>query len=244
MADKRYLKTKFWRDPYTKRNLNTMSERMIYAFLLLNDNTSQCGVFEIIFEDIAEMTLASLEEVSAAMAKLEADGKIKYDHDTKEVFIVNYMKHNPPTSPKLRTKMLKDMKAVKSKALLEWWHEEAKAIGLNVNAATNTPNPNVKVLVEHYSEAYKRVKDIVPEFSKADFGVVGRVLIERKNDVERLKNIVEFGIDLMEANKLVITLKGVIGHWSMTAYRQAWAKHKWAYTGLDEPPTDKQWWRG
>jgi hypothetical protein len=243
MAEKRYLKTKFWRDPYTKRQLNTMPVRFIYNFLLLNEYTSQCGVFEIVFEDIAEATLASLEEVAAAMAKLEADGKIRYDHETREVFIVNYMKHNPPTSPKLRTKMLKDMQAVKSKALLALWHEEARAIGVDVNAATNTPNQNIKVLVDHYSETYKRVKGIEPEFSKADFGVVARVLIERKNDMERLTNIIEFGIDLMEQKKLIITLKGVLGAWSMTAYWQKWAERKWQYSEGAIAPTDKQWWR-
>jgi hypothetical protein len=244
MADNRYLKTKFWYDPYIKYSLPATHEKLIYIFLLQNPETTQCGVYEVTFKDIAKATGSSLPDVEATMAKLEKDGKIHYDHETGEVFIVNFMRRNPATSPSVRARVFIDLKLIKSTTLLKLWHDQAKAIGFDAEETPlAAPNPNVKTLVDHYNEAYKKVMGVAPPFSKADFRVTKDALREHKNDVERLKSVIEFGVEHIKSKKLTVTMKGCLGDWCFKSYHQRWAECAWQYTGLESPPCDKPWWR-
>ena len=237
----RFIDTQFWDDDYVEKLKNI--EKLVFSFLLTNGRTRQCGLYEIVSSKIAYKCDVAVKDVERIMVKLEADGKITYDHETKEVLILNWLKYNKSDSPHVKKRVISDLEKIKSIRLLTLWHEKAKEYNYDVETVGEPPNPNVRVLVDHYNDTYKTIMGVAPPFSKADFGVTKTALREHKNDVERLKNIIEFGIEHIKSKKLTVTMKGCLGDWCFKSYWQKWSECQWQYSGLVNPPLDRQWWK-
>jgi len=89
MSTIRQLDTKIWDDSYISK-LNSI-ETLIFIYLLQNQNTSWCGIYEIQTWKIAAHTKCSAEFVDKTLQRFEDDGKAKYDDGW--IVIKNFLKY-------------------------------------------------------------------------------------------------------------------------------------------------------
>ena len=89
MAKSRLINTCFWSDTYIQEL--TPENKLIFLFLLTNEKTEICGIYEISKKSIAFGTGLSIDTVSEAIARLCIDKKINYVDGW--VWIRNFTKH-------------------------------------------------------------------------------------------------------------------------------------------------------
>lgn len=102
MAESRMLKSGFWDDDYVI-GLGPV-EKLVFLYFLFNRQTHICGVYQINLKYAVIDVGITREELSDALAKFEADGKMK--HSGGWLAIRNWIK-NQRASPHVRTGILK-----------------------------------------------------------------------------------------------------------------------------------------
>lgn len=113
----RFLHVSFWQDPEVLEY--SPEKKLLYVYLLTNSHTTQSGIYEISFTIIKFETGLNLKKIQDIMKEFVESGKIAYDEDFGEVFIVNWMKYNWSNSPKVIKAVIESLKKVKSRKLLE-----------------------------------------------------------------------------------------------------------------------------
>lgn len=87
MSKNRYINTKFWSDPFIVE-LNSL-DRYLFLYLLTNEHTNICGVYELSWKVMARETGIDDEMLQNIFKRLE--GKIFYIDGW--IFIKNFFKH-------------------------------------------------------------------------------------------------------------------------------------------------------
>lgn len=118
MAIFRKIHTSFWSDSFTSEL--ERDKKLFYLYLLTNDRTTQCGIYEITKKQISYDLGYSIDTVSKFIKEFEKLGKIKYNDNTKEVAIKNWLKYNGSTSPKVQSCINKELKFVKDTLLIQY----------------------------------------------------------------------------------------------------------------------------
>jgi hypothetical protein len=118
MAIFRKVHTSFWSDPFIQDLDN--DHKLFYMYLLTNEKTKQCGIYEISKKQIAFELGYSIDRVSKLLAYFIKTGKILYSEDTKEVALKNWMKYNGSTSPKVVSCIESELCNVKDRVLIEY----------------------------------------------------------------------------------------------------------------------------
>lgn len=116
MAKFRNVSVKFWSDPFVESL--TPEKRYFFLYLITNEHTTQCGIYEISKRQMAFETGYNEETIVKLIDFFEKSGKIKYSKKTNEVAIKNFVKHNPQGSPKVKSFVEKEMKLVKDSLLI------------------------------------------------------------------------------------------------------------------------------
>jgi DnaD/phage-associated family protein len=109
----RQVHTTFWQDPYVLDHLD-FKEKYFYLYLMTNSKTTQCGIYEISEGVMRLETGLPASEINQMISKFETDGKIKYSKETKEIFLVNWVKYNPVNNTNIEKCVLKELKELKS----------------------------------------------------------------------------------------------------------------------------------
>lgn len=122
MAEYRYIRCRFWSDP----DMAEMSpeDRYFYLYLLTNEHTAQCGIYELAIRTMAFETGYNADTVNKLITRLEATGKVKYNHTTHEIAIRNWAKYNTSSSPPVQTRIKNELANVKDKALVAFCNQE------------------------------------------------------------------------------------------------------------------------
>jgi hypothetical protein len=118
MAIFRKIHTSFWSDPFIQDLDN--DHRLFYLYLLTNEKTKQCGIYEISKKQIAFELGYSIDRVSKLLAYFIKNDKILYSDATKEVALKNWMKYNASTSPKVVSCIKSELCSVKDRVLIEY----------------------------------------------------------------------------------------------------------------------------
>lgn len=118
MAIFRKIHTSFWSDSFTSEL--ERDKKLFYLYLLTNERTTQCGIYEITKKQISYDLGYSIDTVSKLIKEFEKLGKIKYNDITKEVAIKNWLKYNGSTSPKVQACINKELKFVKDILLIQY----------------------------------------------------------------------------------------------------------------------------
>lgn len=92
MAKYRQLQTCFWKDSFVTEL--TPEEKFFYMYLMTNDNTTQCGIYTFIVKFAEVETGYNRETIEKLLNRFIEYGKIKYCRETKEIMVVNWLKHN------------------------------------------------------------------------------------------------------------------------------------------------------
>lgn len=122
MAEYRYIRCRFWSDP----DMAEMSpeDRYFYLYLLTNEHTAQCGIYELAVRTMAFETGYNADTVNKLITRLEATGKVKYNHTTHEIAIRNWAKYNTSSSPPVQTRIKNELANVKDKALVAFCNQK------------------------------------------------------------------------------------------------------------------------
>ncbi|MDM5194320.1 DnaD domain protein [Bacillus hominis] len=116
MAVYRNVQVNFWQDEFILDL--TPEERYFYIYLLTGTKTKQCGIY-ILPKRLAELeTGYSMETVEKLLNRFVEYGKILYDAETKEIFIINWLHYNPIFNANIEKCVLRELKTVKSKEFL------------------------------------------------------------------------------------------------------------------------------
>jgi hypothetical protein len=118
MAIFRKVHTSFWSDSFISDLDN--DKKLFYIYLMTNERTRQCGVYEITKKQIAFDLGYSIDKVSILLKYFISKGKIRYNDDTKELALGNWLKYNSSTSPKVKTCIDNEFKLVKDTLLIEY----------------------------------------------------------------------------------------------------------------------------
>ena len=118
MAIFRKIHVSFWSDPFIEQL--TPEEKYFYLYLLTNEKTTQCGIYEISKRKISNDTGYIIETVNKLIAKFENTGKVKYNIDTGEVALKNWSKYNDAASPKVKACINKELQKVKDQLLFDY----------------------------------------------------------------------------------------------------------------------------
>ena len=118
MAIFRKIHTSIWSDSFFSE-LDS-EQKLFYLYLLTNERTKQCGVYEITKRQIAFDLSYSIDKVSILLKYFTDNGKIKYNDETKEIGIANWLKFNSSTSPKVVSCINKEFADVKDTLLIQY----------------------------------------------------------------------------------------------------------------------------
>jgi len=160
MAKFRQIETKFWRDPFIEQC--TPEERYFYIYLITNPATRQCGIYETTIRIMAFETGYNVETIEKLIQRFEDYGKIKYSRQTNEICIINFLKYNSTSSPKVIACINQEMEAVKDRVLIGY------AYGINTISQEEEEEEKEKEEEKEEEREEKKVsarsKFIKPEF--------------------------------------------------------------------------------
>ncbi|MDI6679576.1 DnaD domain protein [Bacillus wiedmannii] len=116
MAVYRNVQVNFWQDEFILDL--TPEERYFYIYLLTGTKTKQCGIY-VLPKRVAELeTGYSMETVEKLLNRFVAYGKILYDAETKELYIINWLHYNPILNTNVEKCVLRELKTVKNKEFI------------------------------------------------------------------------------------------------------------------------------
>lgn len=118
MAIFRKIHTSFWSDTFIQDLDN--DQRLFYLYLLTNERTKQCGIYEISKKQMAFDLGYSIDRVSKLLKYFISTGKVLYNETTKEIAIKNWGKYNNSTSPKVLSCIKSELNDVKDRVLIEY----------------------------------------------------------------------------------------------------------------------------
>ena len=152
MAKYRQVHTTFWDDGFVIDL--TPEEKYFYLYLMTNNNTTQCGIYELPYRVIEMHTGYNRDTVLKLLERFKEYGKIEYNVATKEIMLINWAKYNFINSPKVKKCIEKELQSVKHKPFVNMYinslaengyHIDTVSIGLNEISATKvTESSNSK----------------------------------------------------------------------------------------------------
>ncbi len=126
MAVYRLVRVNYWQDDFVLKLKS--EERFFYIYLLTCSKTTQCGIFPLP-KGVAELeTGFGKRKIEKLLKRFVEYGKVLYDEETQEVFLVNWVRYNPITNTNVEKCVLRELKDVKNAAFvalfLEKCHEQ------------------------------------------------------------------------------------------------------------------------
>ena len=142
MGIKRVVDTSFWTDG--KVEDFTPEDRYFMLYLLTNPYTTQLGIYEISIKRAAFEMGYSMDAVRALIERFEfVHGVVIYSKETNEIAIKNFLRHSIiKGGAPVRDLLIKEMKAVKNKALISKVFKHIKSY--------NELNTTVKNIIADY----------------------------------------------------------------------------------------------
>ena len=117
----RKINTSFWQDPFVLEL--TPEEKYFYLYIMTNTKTSQCGIYEIPKKIMEIETGYNRETIDKLINRFVEYGKVLYSESTNELMLINWIKYNGSSSPKVMSRVETELKEVKNKELVEKYIE-------------------------------------------------------------------------------------------------------------------------
>lgn len=118
MAIFRKIHVLFWRDSFIEKL--TPEQRYFYLYLMTNECSKQCGIYELTIKKMCNDTGYNSETVKKLLKFFIENNKIQYSEETEEIAIKNWLKYNDSNSPKVRACIEKELKEVKNRVLIQY----------------------------------------------------------------------------------------------------------------------------
>jgi hypothetical protein len=118
MAIFRKVHVTFWRDEFVESL--TPEQKFFYLYLLTNDRTTQCGIYEITIKQMCYDTGYNDDTIKKLIEYFIGTGKVRYSSETKEIALKNWVKYNDSNSPKVKACIDNELKKVKNRVLIQY----------------------------------------------------------------------------------------------------------------------------
>lgn len=126
MSKHRFVHVSFWQDSFVL-DLSP-EEKYFYLYLMTNSKTSQIGIYELPKRVVELETGYNRETVDKLLNRFIDYGKIRYNDGTKEIMIINWVKHNWNSSPNVLKHIAAALKEVKHEPFIEEYLNQASSI--------------------------------------------------------------------------------------------------------------------
>ena len=235
MAVYRHIHIDYWQDGFVLDL--TPEEKYFYIYLMTNSKTSQCGIYELPKRIIETETGYNRETVDKLLNRFIDYKKIVYCEETREVFLMNWIKHNKIVSPKVKKCVYEELKKIKSMDMVNLFFKQCEGYGYTLDKSeikinmgmdrVSIPIPEVENNFEYgYGEKEKeKQKEEEPTYSVGRFkklyeqniglinGIVAEWLFEISEliDYELFKRAIEIATDKGKCNKGYVA--GIIKQW-------------------------------
>ena len=219
MAVYRHIHIDYWQDGFVLDL--TPEEKYFYIYLMTNSKTSQCGLYELPKRIIETETGYNRETVDKLLNRFIDYKKIVYCEETREVFLMNWIKHNKIVSPKVKKCVYEELKKIKSMDLVNLFFNQCEGYGytldkneLKINMGmdrVSIPIPEVEKEEPTYSVG--RFKKLYEQNIGFINGIVAQWLFEISEliDYELFKRAIEIATNKGKCNKGYVA--GIIKQW-------------------------------
>lgn len=134
MAKQRIINTRFWVDPWVQEELNSM-DRLLFLYLLTNDQTNLCGIYEISNHKMCFETGIEKETLLRAMfPRLEP----KVYREGNWVIMVNFPNHQNVENPKISKGIQRELNLIP-----EDIYQKAIGYGYPIHRISHLTKPNL-----------------------------------------------------------------------------------------------------
>lgn len=145
----RSVQVNFWQDEFVLDL--TPEERYFYMYLLTCSKTRQCGIYPLPLRLVEMETGYNRETIEKLLQRFVAYGKILYDVNTKELYVLNWLRYNPVTNTNIEKCVLRELKTVKSKEFVHMFLQRCLKEELNI-----------PLLLEHFGMPVEE-SDMMPQ---------------------------------------------------------------------------------
>ncbi|WP_410983072.1 DnaD domain-containing protein [Bacillus cereus] len=145
----RGVQVNFWQDEFVLDL--TPEERYFYMYLLTCSKTRQCGIYPLSLRLVEMETGYNREMVEKLLQRFVGYGKILYDAETKELYVLNWLRYNPVTNTNTEKCVLRELKTVKNKEFVHMFLQRCFEEELNI-----------PLLLEHFGMPLEE-SDMVPQ---------------------------------------------------------------------------------
>jgi len=164
MATFRKVHVSFWSDPFTQDL--TPEQKYFFLYLITNEKTSQCGIYEITKRHICYDTGYNIDTVSKLLNFFIDTGKIKYNYDTSEIAIKNWLKYNDNASPKVKVFVNQELRLIKDKTLIQYLYSIDTSLQVEVEKKRKEVVVEEKTTTTGLDEISEMIKKIRPELTE------------------------------------------------------------------------------
>jgi len=169
MAIFRKVHVHFWSDVFIQSL--TPEQKFFFLYLLTNERTKQCGIYEITTRQISYDTGYNIDTVNKLIDFFSSEKKVQYCTETNEIAIKNWEKYNGSRSPDVQNLVNKELKSVKSHNLIQWLHSPTTVVTQSKSSLREEPEEEREQEPEREVEEVgsEKVKKIANEVWKDQF---------------------------------------------------------------------------
>ncbi|MEF3306660.1 hypothetical protein [Paenibacillus sp. GYB003] len=170
MAIYRQVHLSFWQDGFVLTL--PPDEKYFYLYLMTNSKTTQCGIYELPLRVIELETGFDAQKVFELIHKFVGYRKIMYNEETREIMLLNWIKHNMSNSPKVKTRVKKELSDVKHIPYVKEFYRLCIKYGYSIDTQTQKEEEQNKdyIVSDTLSD---RIRLIVNECEIKNCGVDG-----------------------------------------------------------------------
>ena len=186
MGINRIVNTDFWGDEKVLDSFS-VEDKYFWLYLLTNPQTKQLGIYKLPIKIMAFQTGYSIETIKVLIDRFErVYNVIKYNYETQEVAILNYLKWSIVRGGKPVEDCIKaDMEKVKDKTLITFVYKHLTDNDIN---KTVTIENIFNYIEENYTE--EQPKALKAEAEKHKYGEFKNVLLtdDEYNKIAAMEN--------------------------------------------------------
>ena len=205
MAVYRHIHIDYWQDGFVLDL--TPEEKYFYIYLMTNSKTSQCGIYELPKRIIETETGYNRETVDKLLNRFIDYKKIVYCEETREVFLMNWIKHNKIVSPKVKKCVYEELKKIKSMDMVNLFFKQCEGYGYTLDKS------EIKI-----NMGMDRVSIPIPEVeSNFEYGYVEKEKEKQKEKEKKEEKEKEVSHSVGRFKKLyeenIGLINGVVAEW-------------------------------
>lgn len=157
MAIFRKIHTSFWSDPFIQSL--SPEKKYFFLYLLTNEKTKQCGIYEITKRQISYDTGYNIDTVSILLKYFISEKKIMFSEATNEIAIKNWNKYNGNKSTKVQKLVDEELSKVKDGKLIQYLYSTDTVSILYPQEEEEIEVEQEEEIEEKKMEVFKKTKE-------------------------------------------------------------------------------------